>query len=84
MADKKADLIKVKKAVDDGKVAIWESNERHPKGEIFIANTKGAHEVAQTPAVMRAISEGKLEQVGGPKKKAASSSDDDETGDDDK
>lgn len=55
-----ADLITVEAARDDGRVALWEKDPAHPDGEVFIASGTGRHEVARTPAVLRALAEGRL------------------------
>lgn len=63
MADPK--IITVKSALPDkNRVALWERDERHPGGEIFIADDK-EHRVAETPAVLLAIKEDKLVKVSG-------------------
>jgi hypothetical protein len=43
-------------------VALYETDPNHPNGEVFIAG-EGTFEVAETSAVARAISEGRLVKV---------------------
>jgi hypothetical protein len=52
--------LQVQGAGRDSKVAFWEKNELHPEGEVFITNNGQAVEVAETPAVKRAIAEGRI------------------------
>ena len=48
----------------DGEVAIWEKDDAHPDGEVYVTNRPGrAYRVGLTPAVQRALGEGRLEQV---------------------
>lgn len=54
---------KLKQQEDGGNpVALYEQDPRHPKGEVFIAG-KTPVRVAETSAVLKAISDGKLEKV---------------------
>jgi len=47
-----------------GEVAIWEKDAAHPDGEVYVTNRPGrAYRVGLTPAVQRALGEGRLEQV---------------------
>lgn len=52
-----------------GEVALWEKDEEHPDGEIFIDNNMDkdgkpiVHEVAETPMVADAIIKGRLVRV---------------------
>lgn len=55
-----ADLITVEATREDGRVALWEKHPDHPDGEVFVAGGNGRHEVARTPAVLRALAEGRL------------------------
>lgn len=48
----------------EGEVAIWERDEAHPGGEVYVARrTGGVRTVARTALVQRALGEGRLEQV---------------------
>lgn len=48
----------------EGEVAIWEKDDAHPNGEVYVTNRPGrAYRVGLTPAVQRALGEGRLEQV---------------------
>lgn len=55
-----AEWMTVEAARDDGRVALWEKDPAHPDGEVFVAGGNGRHEVARTPAVLRALAEGRL------------------------
>jgi hypothetical protein len=52
--------INVKGAGDDHRVALWEKDEAHDGGEIFIANDGRTFSVAETKQVKRLIAEGRL------------------------
>lgn len=52
--------VKVKGTGKDNKVVLWERNEAHPKGQIFVANNGRVVEVAETPQVRQLIAEGRL------------------------
>jgi hypothetical protein len=48
----------------EGEVAIWQKDDAHPEGEVYVTNRPGgAYRVGLTPAVQRALGEGRLEQV---------------------
>lgn len=55
-----ASYITVKGAGDDRKVVIWESDEAHPDGEIFVSNDGIERKVAETAAVKRKLANGEL------------------------
>lgn len=59
----KEGLIRVQPVNFDGKVVLWETDVRHPKGEIFIVGEDKVFDVFPTPAVLSAISKGNLRQV---------------------
>lgn len=73
MADEKVKIISVKatgktgekkrKEYGEGQVVLWEVNAAHPDGECFISHDGKVREVAETPEVLRAIGEGRLEVV---------------------
>lgn len=71
-------LIRVKsKLTNKSQVALWEKHPDHPKsdrfpegGEVFIADDK-EHQVAETPAVLLAIKDDRLELAGGAVQMAA-------------
>ena len=63
MADKPS-IITVKGAGDDNKVVLWEKDDAHPDGEIFVSNDGKERRVAETAAVQRKIAEGLLVKVG--------------------
>jgi hypothetical protein len=44
------------------RVALYDAHSDHPEGEAFVAGSKPV-EVAKTPEVLRAMSEGRIEQV---------------------
>ncbi len=47
------------------RVILWERDEAHPEGEIYIAYGDGIeHEVAPTPGIMEKVREGALTRVG--------------------
>ena|SRR5687768_12472519 len=52
--------INVKGAGDDNRVALWEKNEAHDGGEVFIANDGRTFSVAETKTVKRLVAEGRL------------------------
>lgn len=54
------EVIVVEAAQEDGRVALWEKHPDHPGGEVYITAGSGRHKVARTPAVLRALAEGKL------------------------
>ena len=52
------------KKLREGEVAIWEKDDAHPDGEVYITNRPGKTcRVGLTSAVQRALGEGRLEQV---------------------
>lgn len=58
-----ADTIWVKSGLKDNKVALWEVDEAHPGGEVYIADSSPeakAIEVAKTSQVMKFLGEGRL------------------------
>lgn len=57
-----ADTIKVKAGptVPEGEVVLWERDEEHPDGEVFISADGREHEVAETPAVNTALATKRL------------------------
>lgn len=63
MADKPS-IITVKGAGDDGKVVLWERNDAHPEGEIFVSNDGKDRKVAETAGVQRKIAAGEMVKVG--------------------
>lgn len=60
---KKATLITVTSARDDNKVVLWEVHSDHPEGEVFVAGAM-EKQVAETPLVLRRLSENQLVKVG--------------------
>jgi hypothetical protein len=56
-----AELIKVK-ATDPDRVALWERDERHPDGEVFVYGAD-PFTVALTPRVLRLLNSGALVKV---------------------
>lgn len=58
-----ANLMTVAATRDDGRVALWEKHPDHPDGEVYVADGTGGCEVARTPAVLRALAEGRLIEV---------------------
>ncbi len=50
------------KSTDETRVGIWEMNEEHPDGEIFVSGDKVV-EVAKTSAVNRALARGLIVEV---------------------
>ena len=56
-------LITVRAARADGRVALWERHAAHPGGEAFIADGSGTAQVARTPAVLHALATGALMAV---------------------
>lgn len=52
----------VKSANDEGRVALWERHHDHPGGEVFVKGDQ-VFEVAETPAVRRALRRGYIVQV---------------------
>lgn len=57
---KKVRTINVKGNSKDNRVALWEKNEAHPNGEIFVVNDGKNYQVAETAAVKRLLGEGSL------------------------
>ena len=57
-------MITVKGTNNEDRVVLWESNSRHPDGEIFIVGNDEA-EVWPTARVRSLISDGELVQTGG-------------------
>lgn len=53
-------MITVYGAGKDNRVALWDRDEQHPDGEVFVVNDGKAYEVAETAAVKRALSDGRL------------------------
>ena len=72
--DDKVQIIKVKSARKDGKVALWEVHPDHPGGEVFVVTSaptadvpepkEKVVEVAETPKVLNALKEGQIVKVG--------------------
>ena len=60
------ELIWVKSAKDDGRVALFEKDKLHPDGEAFVCDKPV--QVAMTPLVERMLTKGYLVQVDGPEK----------------
>lgn len=66
-----SDLILVKAGRNDGKVALWERDENHPDGEVWVDGTQPEPvSVYPTEAVRTKIAQGVLVEVK-PEKKAA-------------
>lgn len=61
MADKP---IKVKSVADDGRTILWEVDERHPGGEIFLSNNQKVKEVFETPRINALLNSKVLVRVG--------------------
>lgn len=65
-----ADTVFVKSGLATDQVALWEVDERHPGGEVWVAgiDKKDAPapsvEVAKTPLVMKYLGSGRLVEVG--------------------
>lgn len=57
------DFIKVKATNSEGKVALWDRDDRHPNGEVFVTGNGEAVKVANTVAVRDAIRRGALVEV---------------------
>lgn len=49
-------------ATDPHRVGLWEQHPEHPGGEAFVTGTQPV-EVAETPAVQKALAEGRLRKV---------------------
>lgn len=62
------DTIWVKCATADGKVCLWDRHPDHPDGEAFVAGDTAAL-VAQTPAVVTALGQGRIVKTSAPKRK---------------
>jgi hypothetical protein len=58
----KVEIITVKSNRKDNRVALWEKDERHPEGEIFVAGEKVV-KAAKTPAVAKKLRDGELVEV---------------------
>lgn len=67
-----ADHIRVKAAdsVAEGEVVLWERDEEHPDGEVFISADGREHEVAETPAVNDALGKKRLVRADRPERSA--------------
>lgn len=48
---------------DTSKVAFWEQHAAHPNGEVFVTGD-GEFEIARTTAVIQAIGQGRIIEVG--------------------
>lgn len=55
--------IKVQAVKGDRKVVLFERNDGHPEGEVFIHGNDTIHDVAPTAAVKQKIHEGLLVEV---------------------
>lgn len=53
-------MITVYGTSNNNRVALWDRDDEHPDGEVMVVNDGKAYEVAETAAVKRAISEGRL------------------------
>lgn len=58
-----AATIRVKGNKADGSVVLWERDDAHPGGEVFIAGQNGPFTVAETPEVLRKIAAQELVKV---------------------
>lgn len=56
-------LIRVKAAKRDHRVALWDTDKDHPGGEAYIAGDGSEHEVAETPAVLKALASGRIVRI---------------------
>lgn len=56
-------VITVRGAGDDGRVALYERDPAHPRGQALVAHGGKAVQVALTPAVKRLLAAGSLVQV---------------------
>lgn len=59
-----SELITVKSTKEDGKVCLWERNDRHPDGEVFVSGDGVSHRVALTSEVALRLKDGVLVKVG--------------------
>jgi len=57
------DFIKVKATNSENKVALWDRDDRHPNGEVFVSGDGKTVEVANTATVRNAIRSGALVEV---------------------
>lgn len=55
-------MIRVKSALPDNRVALWDRNPAHPGGEVLIWGDD-VREVAETEAVRNAIKDGRLVEI---------------------
>jgi hypothetical protein len=55
-----ADMVTVRAKRRDNRVAFWERNAAHPRGEIFISGNGKEAQVARTAAVEEALADGRL------------------------
>ena len=72
--------VKVSKPVDKdahtGRVLVWERDNQHPNGEIFIAESDDKPmKVGRSNRIQKLINEGRLVEVGGKKAKAEAAAD---------
>ena len=56
-------LIRVRGAGSDGKVVLWETDERHPGGQAWLCNDGKAIDLFPTAAVLRGIKDGSILRV---------------------
>ena len=56
------ELINVRSARSDERVALWEKDDEHPGGEAYVAGS-AAVQVATTSAVIRKIADGEIEVI---------------------
>lgn len=69
-----SNLITVVATKDDRHVILFETDNEHPNGEVFLYNDAGVEtEVAKTPKVMSLLRDGSLRQVDGPLPKKTAS-----------
>jgi len=57
------DLITVCAGLNDGRIAIWDRHPDHPGGELILAGDGSEARAARTPAVLRALADGRLVEV---------------------
>jgi hypothetical protein len=60
MADETTVAVKSSKVTDPLQVVIWDVDEAHPAGEVFIYTDGKTHEVARTPTIIGKIESGEL------------------------
>lgn len=58
-----AEIISVMGTPVDDRVVLWEVNEAHPGGEVFIVADGRTYEVAATSAVLQRLANGRLVKV---------------------